>query len=183
MSWRLGLPSHLRGGIEHGANHLVVAGAAAEIAGNPIAHLGLGGVEGSVQQRLGSDQQPRRAEAALERRGLREFLLYGVELAAAGEALDGLDRMALGLDAQHQAGAHQPSVEDHTAGATVAGAAAFLAAGEIEFVAEYIQESLLGLAEEIPGLAVDDGGNVMSAHWRSPARSKAMAAARRASTP
>src|SRR5690348_2971529 len=183
MSWRLSLPSHLGGGIEYGANHLVVAGAAAEIAGDPIAHLRLGGVQGPVQQRLGGDQQSRRAEAALKRRMLKKLLLHRVELAAGGEALDGLDRMALCLDAQHQAGAHQPPVQDHATGAAVAGAAAFLAAGEVELVAKHIQERLLGLAEEIPRLAVDDGGNVVSTHRRSPARSKAMAAARRARTP
>src|SRR5262245_25268619 len=34
--------SHLGGGVEHGAHNLVVAGAAAQVAGEPVAHLALG---------------------------------------------------------------------------------------------------------------------------------------------
>src|SRR5579885_1361788 len=177
------LRPHLGGGVLDGAHHLVIPGAAAEVARDPIADLGLGRIEVAVEQRLRGDQQARRAEAALQRRVLQELLLYGMQLAAGGEALDGLDRVPFGLDGEHQARAHETPVQDHAAGAAVAGAAAFLAPGEVELVAEHVEQGLLRLAEEIGLLAVDDGGNVGSAHRWAPARSKAMAAARRASTP
>src|SRR5215831_13343877 len=99
------LAAHLGGRIEHGADDLVVAGAAAEIAGEPVARLGLGRAGIAVEQRLGGDQQARRAEAALQRRMLEEFALQRMQAVAVRHALDGLDAMAFGLDRQHQAGA------------------------------------------------------------------------------
>src|SRR5918996_3737699 len=50
--------SKVRCGIHHGAHDLVIAGAAAEIAGQPVAHLGLAGVGIAVEQGFGGDQEP-----------------------------------------------------------------------------------------------------------------------------
>src|SRR5262249_32567955 len=61
--------------VEHGAHDLVVAGAAAGIAGEPIARLFLGRVFVLVEERLRGDDEARRAEAALQRGVLEEFLL------------------------------------------------------------------------------------------------------------
>ena len=58
-------------------------------------------------------------------------------------ALDGGDRLALGLHAEHQARAHQPAVDGDAAGAAVAGGAAFLGAGEAELVAQDVEQRLL----------------------------------------
>src|SRR5215813_13970577 len=91
------LAAHLGGGIEHGADHLVVAGAAAEIAGEPVARLGLGRAGIAVEQRLGGDQQARRAEAALQRGVLQKLALQRMQLVAARHALDGLDLAAFRL--------------------------------------------------------------------------------------
>src|ERR1700722_7905011 len=49
-------PSHFLCGRQHRANDLVVAGAAAQVAGEPVAHLGFARVGIAVQQRLGGDQ-------------------------------------------------------------------------------------------------------------------------------
>ena len=75
--------SHLGGGVEHRAHDLVVAGAAAQVAGQPVAHLRLGGVRALFQQRLGGDQEARRADAALQRGVLQELALQRVQLLAA----------------------------------------------------------------------------------------------------
>ena len=74
--------AHLGGGIENGTDDLVVAGAPTEVAGQPVAHLGFRRIRIAVQQRLGRNQQARRAEAALQRRMLEEFPLQRMEIIA-----------------------------------------------------------------------------------------------------
>ena len=64
----------------HGADDLVVAGAAAEIAGQPVAHLGLGRIGIALQQRLGGDEEAGRADAALQRGVLEELALQRMQL-------------------------------------------------------------------------------------------------------
>src|SRR6185503_5897423 len=71
--------SHLGSGVEHGAHDLVVAGAAAQIAGQPVAHLRLGGLRVLLQQRPGGDQEARCADAALERGVVEELALQGMQ--------------------------------------------------------------------------------------------------------
>src|SRR6266536_3738493 len=101
----------LGGGVENGAHHLVVAGAATEVAGEPVARLGLRRVRVAVEQGFRRDQDARRAEAALERRVLEEFSLQRMQLMSARNALDGLDRVAVRLDREHQARADQTPVD------------------------------------------------------------------------
>src|SRR5216683_6294205 len=177
------LGSQLGGGIEDGTDDLVVAGAPAEVAGEPVARLGLRRIRITVQQRLGSDQQARRAEAALQRRMFQEFSLQRMQIVPARHALDGLDLVASCLDRKHQARADQAAVDRHAAGATVARAAPLLAAGQMQLITQDVEQRELRLAQKLRGLAVNDGRYVMLAHRRSPARSKAIVAVRRANTP
>ena len=175
------LPPHLGGRLEHGADDLVVAGAAAQIAGQPVAHLGLGRVRVALQQRLGGDQEARRADAALQRRMLEE-------LAAAADAARRRSAMPSMVSTsgprprrQHQAGADQPAVEHDAAGAAVAGGAAFLGAGQRQLVAQHVEQRLLGLAQKLDRIAVDGGGdvNLGSSARPSPARARSAAGAPR----
>src|SRR5579862_7094860 len=106
-----------------------------------------------------------------------------MQLAVGGQALDGLDASALGLDRQHQARADEATVDDDAAGPAVARAAAFLRAGEAELVAQRVEQRRARIGEEFGGVAVDGGGDVDLAHARALALSKAIWAARRASTP
>src|SRR6516225_11395589 len=159
------------GGIEHGADDLIVAGTPAEVAGEPVARLGLRRARIAVQEGFGGDQQARRAEAALQGRVLQEFPLQRMEIMAARHALDRLDGAAFGLDRKHQARADQAAVDGHAAGAAITGAASLLAAGQMQLVAQHIQQGELRLAQELGGLAVDLGRYVMLAHRRFPARS------------
>src|SRR4029077_14572116 len=114
------------GGIEHRLDNLVVPGAAAQVAREPVAHLFLGRIGVALEERLRRDEHARRADAALERGVLEELLLQRVELVALGHALDRLYRSSLQLGAEDQAGAHQPAVDGDAAGAAVAGSAALL---------------------------------------------------------
>src|ERR1051325_7537287 len=164
---RRGLAADPRPRVEHGADDLVVAGAAAKIAGKPIAGLFLGRVLVLVEQRLRRDDKDGGAEAALQGGVLEEFLLHRMQLVALGDALDRGDRAAFGLDAEHQAGTDQLAVDDDATGATIAGAAAFLAAGQAELVAQAVEHGLLCLAQKLYRLAVDDSGYVVLAHGGS----------------
>src|SRR4029077_12140107 len=106
----ISLASQLGGSIENSTNDLVVAGASAEITSEPVARLGFGRIRVAVQQRLGRDQQARRAETALQRCVFQEFLLQRVQIVPARHAFNSLDRAAFRLDSQHQARADEATI-------------------------------------------------------------------------
>src|SRR5262249_13442151 len=82
-------------------------------------------------------------------------------------------------------GADQPVVDGDAAGAAIARAAAFLAAGEPERVAQDVEQRLRGITEELGRFPVDRGGDVHLGHGAQfPfARSMAIAVLRLSSTP
>ena len=96
-------------------------------------------------------QDPRGAEAALQRVPLPEGPLKRVQLPVRRQALDGSDLRAVGLDGEEQARAHRHAVEDHGAGATDAVLAAHVRAREVQRVAEEVRQQEAGLRH---GLAV-----------------------------
>src|SRR5262249_49834944 len=176
-------PPHVRGRVHHRLDDLVVPRAAAQIARQPVADLRLGGLEIPLEQGLRGDEHAGRADAALERRVLEELLLERMEPLPVRHALDGLDPPAAHLAAQDEAGADQPAVERDAAGATVARGAALLAPGQVQRVPEHVEQRLLGLAEELDVVSVHRRRDVVLGHQWLPARSSAISAARRVSTP
>src|SRR6266404_5333065 len=120
---------------------------------------------------------------SLQRRMLDELALQGMQLVALGHALDGLDVDALGFSAQDQAGTDQTPVQHDAAGPAIARAAAFLAAGQAEAIAQHVEKRLFRLADVFDGIAVNLGGNVNLVHYLPLARCNAISAARRARTP
>src|SRR5439155_10024526 len=175
--------SQRRRGVHHRGHDLVVPGAAAEIAGKPVADLVLGRVRRLREEGPRGHQEAGGADATLERGGLQESLLERMERLALGHALDGLDLLPVRLAAKHEARADEPAVQRDAAGAAVAGGATFLAAREMQRVAEHVEQRLLGLAEELDRVPVHRRFDVMLGHQLVLARSCAMRAARRASTP
>src|SRR5262249_5810071 len=85
---------------------------------------------------------------------LSEGVLQRGELAVGAEALDRLNRGAVGLDRQHHAALQKRPVDDHRAGAAVAGIAADVRAGEVKVVAEKVDEQAPGLDLSLVGRAV-----------------------------
>src|SRR6185295_15108652 len=71
--------SHSRGCVHHRAHDLVIARAPAQVAGQPVAHLGLRRVGRLLEQGLAGHQHARGADAALERGALQELLLQRVQ--------------------------------------------------------------------------------------------------------
>ena len=76
----------------------------------------------------------------MQRVAVAERVLQVGDLAAVGQPLDGLDRTAVRLHREHQAGAHDLAVDAHGAGAADAVLAADMGAGEPEVVAQEIGE-------------------------------------------
>src|SRR5437016_6435593 len=175
--------SHRRGGVHHRAHDLVVPRAPAQVAGEPVADLGLRRVGHPLEEGLGGHEEPWGADAALERGALQELLLQRVERLAGGHALDGLDLLPTYLATQHETGADQAPVEHDAAGPAVPGGAAFLAARQVEGVAEHVEQCLLRLAQELDRVPVHHCLDVMLGHQLVLARSSAIRAARRVSTP
>src|SRR5262245_53557995 len=82
-----------------------------------------------------------------------------MELVRPAEPFDGLDRAALGLDGEHAAGIDRPAVEDHGAGAAGAAVADLLGAGQVEMVAQGVEQGDPRLEPGLKGLAVDLEGH------------------------
>src|ERR1039457_6803811 len=85
---RSGLGTELLRGPQHRLHDVLVARAAAEVAGKRPAHVFLGRVGVLVEERLGGHHHPRCAEPALEPVLLLEALLQRVQLAGCRQALD-----------------------------------------------------------------------------------------------
>ena len=111
--------------------HLRVAGAPAEVAGDAVADLLLGRVRRLGEQRRGGHQDPGNAEAALGHAVPDEGVLQRVEDAVLGQPLDGEDGPIAGLERQDQAARDRLAVEMDRAGPAVAGPAPFLRPGEV----------------------------------------------------
>ena len=102
------------------------------------------------QQRLGAHQHAGRADAALRRAHRHESALQERELAAgAGKAFDGAHDAAFALADGDDARAQRLAVEQHGAGAAVAGMAADLGADEAELVAQGVGEAARRCAEQL----------------------------------
>ena len=71
-------------------NNFVVAGAATQIACQPVSGLFFGGIWVAIEQRLGGDDNTRSANTTLQPAMLQQLLLYRVEHCAVGNALNGL---------------------------------------------------------------------------------------------
>ena len=120
---------------QHRLDDLAIAGAAAEHAAERIERLRFARPGVACEEARARHQHAGRADPALRRPVREERALEPVEVAACGKAFDSRHRAALDLPQRNEAGADLPSVEQHGAGATIAGIAADLRAGEPEFVA------------------------------------------------
>src|SRR5437763_454287 len=100
MPWS-GSSHFLRRGLD-GLDDFVISGAAAEIAGKTETDFLFGGVGVLGEQGARRDQEPRRADATLERCKFEEVALQGVEFVAIRHALYRLYLAAFGLGTEHQ---------------------------------------------------------------------------------
>ena len=100
------------------------------------------------------------AVAALEAVVLYKGGLHGVHVVRGAEALDGGDFMVLLHDGEGEAGDDAAAIYHDGAGTALALIAPFLAAGEVEVLAEGIKEVGAGIDLEVAGLAIDGEGHL-----------------------
>src|SRR5882724_13434816 len=149
------LPSHAQGGELDRIQDLRVARAPAEIPGQGVLDLVAGRDGDFHEEGLRGEEDARRAVPALGRPQLREGLLQRVKPAVFGHALHRLDLASLTLHGQRQAGQHGIAVHQHGARAALAQLAAVLGAGEVQLLAEHLEESLVRRREDIALFPVD----------------------------
>ena len=119
---------------------VVVGAAAAEIAAHPVADLLRRAGMALVDAGDAGHDLPGRAIAALERIALDEGGLQRVELVALGQAFDRRDLAAFHQGGERQAGLHALAVHQHRAGAALAEAAALLRAGQMQVLAQGVEQ-------------------------------------------
>src|SRR5262245_39167162 len=151
-------PLALRDGRD-GLHGVVVARAAAEVALEAVADVLLGRPRVLVQEPDRRHDHPGRAEAALEPMVLLEGRLHRVHLAVGREALDGGDLRPVRLDREHAARLHGLAVDVDGAGAAGDGVAAHVRAGEVEVLAEEVDEQPTLLDLRLPADAVHGDGD------------------------
>ena len=122
--------------IHHRRDDLTIARAATQYAAEGVLDLGLGGVRVRFQQSGAGHQQAGGADAALGGAVAQKGLLQGGQRAV-GQPLDSADLGTRRLRHRHEAGAGGLPVDQHGAGAAVAGVAAHLGAGQAEPVAQH----------------------------------------------
>jgi hypothetical protein len=142
-----------------GFDDLVVASAAAEVAGQIEANLFFAGCRVFFEQRFGLHDETWRADPALQSRSFEESTLHFVEMVSASHAFDRLQVGAFRFHCQDEATVDRATVHLHGTRSAVAVGAAFLRAGETEHVAKRFQQRLLRFAEELVCIAVDRRGD------------------------
>ncbi len=176
FSFRFGEHARQQAAVLHVARHfdgvenLLIAGTAADIAAKPLLDLFAIGKWVGAQRRGRRHHHAGDAVTALAGAGLVEGALQDIELAGLGQRLDGLDMSALRLGHRQQARLHQHAIDEHRTGAAFAGAAAFLVAGEMQVVAQEVEQALarLGVARDLA--AVDDRFETKVRHRLPPTR-------------
>ncbi len=130
-------------GVSTGQDRLddvVVAGAATEVAFEPLPRLVFVGSGTRFDQLDGAHDHAGRAKAALKRVVLMERLLHWVELAALGQTLDCRDGGTICFDGQHGATLDGATVNVDDTGTAVAGVAADVGSRELELFAQQLDE-------------------------------------------
>src|SRR5271166_2771326 len=159
LSLRNGLlASVLLGGLRrHRARHLaralgdrfhdvVVAGAAADVALEPVADRSLVKIRAlAIDEVDRGHDHARRAEAALQAVVVLEGLLHRMQLAALSQALDCRDVRPLAARGEDCAGLDRDAVEMDDAGPALGGVAAHMRAGEAKILAQELHEQRPGI--------------------------------------
>ena len=133
---------HRRRPVEDGGDDVLVAGAAADVAFEPMPHVAFCRRRIAPGEIDGAHHHAGRAEAALQPVVPVESLLHRVEralfAAGRGQALDGGDGGAVGGDRKHRAALDGHAVDMDDAGAALRRVAADMRAGEVEILAQQV---------------------------------------------
>ena len=146
-------------GVLNGVDDVLIAGAAAEVAGDAVANLLLARRRIVLQQVDRRHDHARRAVAALQAVLFPEALLHRMQLAFRRQPFDRHHRRAVGLHREDRARLRAAAVDEHGARAALAGVAADMRAGEIEMFAQEVHEQRARFDVRFAHLAVDGNGD------------------------
>ncbi len=113
--------------------------------------VGLGPV---LQQRLGGEQESRRAVAALGGAEIGERLLQGVKAGTVRHSFDRADRGALAFDRESQAGEDRLAVDENGTSPAFSQLAPVLGAHEPEVLAEDLEQGVMNGSQDLTTLPV-----------------------------
>src|ERR1700737_1635946 len=143
-------PGHLAGGIFYRSPYVRVPGAAAKVAVDAFANLGISRVGMVLQQVMRAHDHTRRAEAALQAVLLPESLLDGMQRVALGQALHRGYLAAIGLEREHGTGFHSAPIEQDGTGPAQRSLAAHVSAGESGYFAQKMDQKQPRLHFRVP---------------------------------
>src|SRR6516225_8474790 len=126
-------------GREHRAMDRLVAGAAAQVPGERLAHALERGLARGLDEAVRGEDHARRADAALGAHLAHHRALEGM---LARQALDRRHLGALRLGARHETRDDRLAVHEHGARATLALATALLGAGQPAVLAQHVEQAL-----------------------------------------
>ena len=109
-----------------------------------FANLRLAGMRAVREKLRRGHQHARRADAALRAAVMQKRLLQRMKLSFERQSFHSLNLGALGLQHGHKATVHQFAVHAHRAGAALAFAAAFLGPGQMQVLAQHVEQPLHG---------------------------------------
>jgi hypothetical protein len=139
-----------------GSQDARIHAAAADIALHGSPHVRVGSVRATIEQRCAGEDHSRSAVAALKGRLVQECTLQRVEPVSGGEPLDRRDIVADRIGQGGDACADDLAFEKHRADAAHALGAAELCAGEVQLLAEDVEERSLRLEGDLMRHPVDD---------------------------
>jgi hypothetical protein len=128
----------------HRIDDLLIAGAAAKIAGQRIAHLGIArhAAAAPPEQLVCRDEHAGRADSALRAAALDERALERREPPARFESFHGDEFGPVRLDCGDEARVHAAAVEQYGAGSALPLTASFLRPGETALVTQHVEQTL-----------------------------------------
>src|SRR5262245_8060138 len=147
-------------GVLNRVDDVLITGAAAEIAGDPLTDLALGRLRVVLQQSDRRHDHPGRAETALQPVFFPEAFLQRVQLAVRGEPLDRRDGRSVGLHREERAGLRAAAVDENGAGAALCGVAADVRAGQAQLFAEEVDEQDARVDLPLADLAINGHRNL-----------------------
>jgi hypothetical protein len=138
----------------------VIAGAAADIAFQPVANFFLAGVGIAVHQVDRAHHHAWRAKPALQAVIVAKRLLHRMQSVTVGQAFNGRHFGALGLHRQHRARLHGGAIHMHHAGAALACVATHMGSGQVEVLAQKLHQQCARLDLSLNGFTVHCHGKV-----------------------
>jgi hypothetical protein len=147
-----------------------IAGAAADVAGQAFADLGICGVRVRVEKFEGGHDHAGSADAALGGSVGDESLLDLVKSGPIGYAFDGLNVGSFNLQGWDEAAVYKPSIEHDGTGSALPFSAALLGTGEAQVQAENIEKAGHGPCFDFARFVVDSEADEDLRHRDPPGR-------------